>query len=67
MAYGECTESEDADKNCLLLQGDLGSEEDRHRNKDDHNVGRDVEDGIRDQVIRRGGALDLEGMSVSGR
>jgi hypothetical protein len=55
--YRECAEAKDTAENCFSLYGQLRLQEDRHRDEYDHDVGRDVEHGIGDQVVRGGGAL----------
>jgi hypothetical protein len=58
VTYGEAADGEDAAEDEFLLWGDLGLEEDGHRDENDHDVGGDVEDHVGDEMIRGGGALD---------
>ena len=62
--YGEGADGEDAAENHLALRLQRRLEKDGHRDEDDQDVGGDVEDGVGDKMVRRGGALGW-GMSVS--
>ena len=56
--YGECAQGEDEAEYYLLLFGELRLYKYRHGQEDNHEVGGDVEHRVRDQVVRRRGALD---------
>lgn len=62
--YGEGADGEDAAEDHLALHRQRRLEEDGHGDEDDHDVGGDVEDGVGDEVVRRGRALGC-GVSVS--
>jgi hypothetical protein len=56
-AYCKGTQGKDTNEDDLALQGQLGLEEDGHGNQDDHDIGRDVEDGVDNEMVCLGGAL----------
>lgn len=57
MAYGKGTQCKDTNEDKFALQGQLGLEEDGHGDQDDHDIGRDVEDGVDNEMVCLGGAL----------
>lgn len=57
VAYRKRPDGENSTQDDLLLDGQTRLEEDGQGNDDDHDVRRNVEDGIGDEVVRSGRTL----------
>jgi hypothetical protein len=55
--YSECTQCEHANEDCLSLQGELRLEEDGHGNKNNHDIGGNINNSVGDEMVCRSRTL----------